>query len=148
MACDRHNFLSFWAILPYYWPHKLNLEKILKMLEDILLHMWTYHKWRSYDVWFLRHKAQPTVFVILDFFCPLTLLTTWKIKILKKWRKHQDISSFYNCVPLLRIIWCLVPEIWSTTDNFLSFFKLGFTPWCKAEQQGKKLAVQGKKLLT
>ena len=46
------------------------MEKILKRLEDILLHMWMYHKWRSYDVWFLKHKAQPTVFCHFGYFLP------------------------------------------------------------------------------
>ena len=45
-----------------------------------------YHKWRSYDVWFLRYKVwQTEFFVIWVIFCPL--LTTRKIKILKKWKK-------------------------------------------------------------
>ena len=30
-------------------------------------------------------------------FCPFTPLTAQKIKILKKWKKHLEISSFYMC---------------------------------------------------
>ena len=43
-----------------------------------------YHKWRSYDIWFLRYRARRTdFFVILEHFFPFTLLTTLKIKIFK-----------------------------------------------------------------
>ena len=38
-------------------------------------------------------------------FCPFTLLSNHKIKILKKWKKHLKI-------------WCIVPEMWSATDRY------------------------------
>ena len=95
-----------------------------------------YHKWWSYDVWFLRYRARQTEkfwknektpggIIILNIstinenhmmydswdvehdrqnsfsfwanFCPFTPvppLTTQRIKILKKWKKHLEISSF------------------------------------------------------
>ena len=31
-------------------------------------------------------------------FCPFTPLTTWKIKILNKWKNHLEILSFYTAV--------------------------------------------------
>ena len=90
----RHNkgFLSFWAIfcpltLPKFWKNE-------KKNKPERHHHFTlvYHKWQSYDVW-LRYGAwQTDIFVILDYFLPL--LTTWKIKILKKWKKHQEIYHF------------------------------------------------------
>ena len=59
-----------------------------------------YHKWQSYNVWFLRYGAQQTeFFVILDRFLPFYPLTNSKIKILKKWKKRLEISLFYTCVP-------------------------------------------------
>ena len=65
----------------------------------ILLHV--YHKWRSYDIWFLIYKVRQTeFFVILNRFCPFTSILTQKIKTLKKWKKkkkHLEIS-FYTCV--------------------------------------------------
>ena len=86
-----------------------------------------YHKSRSYDVWFLRYKVQRTeFFVILGHFCHLTLLTTQKIKILKRLKKRLEIS-FYTCV-LQMIIWCMVPEISSTTDIIFCHFGLFFHP--------------------
>ena len=55
-------------------------------------------------------------------FCPLNHLTTWTIKILKKWKKHLEIISFYTCVPQMTITRCMVPEIWSTTDRIVCHF--------------------------
>ena len=77
-----------------------------------------YHKWWSYDVWFLIYGAQQTEFFgILDyFFGLLPPLTTQKIKILQKW-------TFHTIVPLMTIIWYMIPEIWSTTDRI--FVSLG-----------------------
>ena len=65
---DRHNFLSFWAIFcPYttslsLWSRKSKFwKKMKKMPGDImLLYMHVYHKWRSYDIWFLKYKVQLT----------------------------------------------------------------------------------------
>ena len=67
-------------------------------------------------------------------FCPLTPspppLTTQKIKILKKWKKHLKISSFYTCVPKITIIWCMLADIWSVTDIFCHFRPF-FSPFTK-----------------
>ena len=51
-----------------------------------------YHKWRSYDIWFLRYQVGQAIF------CPFTSLTIQKIKILKKWKKHLAILSFYTSI--------------------------------------------------
>ena len=60
-------------------------------------------------------------------FCPFTLLTTQKIKILKFWKKHLEISSFYTSVPKIMIICFTVPEIWHMTHvTFIFHFGLFF----------------------
>ena len=48
--------------------------------------------------------------------CPISSLTTQKIKI-ENWKKHLKILSVYIFAPQMTIIWCMVPEIWSTTDR-------------------------------
>ena len=50
-----------------------------------------------------------------------TLLKTKKINILKKWKKHLKMSTLYTCIPKIRIIWCILPEIWSMTEFFCHF---------------------------
>ena len=57
-----------------------------------------------------------------------------KLKFQKKHvKKHLEILSFYTCAPLIKIIatliWCMVPEIWSSTDrvilNYVNYIKNG-----------------------
>ena len=44
-------------------------------------------------------------------------------------KKVLEILSFYTCVPLIEIIWCMIPEIWSSTDRiFLSLWAI-FIPF-------------------
>ena len=48
-----------------------------------------YHKWRSYDLWFLRYGAPQTdFFVILDYFLPLDPPNN---PMRKKWKKIENI---------------------------------------------------------
>ena len=84
------------------------------------------HKWQSYGVWFLRYKAWRTkFFVILDRFCLFIPLTTQKINILKKWKEHLEILSFYTSVSKIMIMCYTVSGIWPVTDKLL-FFILGY----------------------
>ena len=90
-----------------------------------------------YDVCLLTYGVLARTFFFLSFqaiFCFFTPLLTPqinKLKFGKTVKKHLDILSFYRCVPLIKIIWCMVPEIWSSTDRiFLSswVFFCPFTP--------------------
>ena len=51
----------------------------------------------NHDVWFLRYEVWQNFLTFWAIFCPFTPIWTWKIKILKKWKKHLKISSFYMC---------------------------------------------------
>ena len=109
MECDRENLLSFQAIFcsfsPFIDPKNQQLGKNVKNTRRYYPFTYVYHKSRSYDPWFLRYKVRRTgFFVILGHFCPLTLLTTQEIKILKKLKKNLDILSFYTCLPQMMII--------------------------------------------
>ena len=46
------------------------------------------------------------------FFALLPPRTTQKIKILKKWKKHLEILSFYTSVPKMTIIWFMIYGQW------------------------------------
>ena len=56
-------------------------------------------------------QSETKIFIILDHFCPFKLppLTTWKIKILKNWKKHLEMSSFHTRAPKITIISCMLP---------------------------------------
>ena len=61
---------------------------------------------------------------------PITL-TAWEMKILQKWKKHLEMSSYYTSLLKIMIIWYTVPEIWHVTDVFyFSFWAIfcTFTP--------------------
>ena len=78
------HFGPFFALLPHYWPKNKILEEIKKNSLRYYPITHVYHTWRSYDVWFLRYKKRQNFLSLWVIFCPLTLITTWKIKILKK----------------------------------------------------------------
>ena len=73
-----------------------------------------------YSSWDIEQNILKLV-ILCHFFTPLKPL---KIKILKKWKTHLVISSFYTCVPKISIIWCTVLEIRSETDRI--FCHLGY----------------------
>ena len=73
---DRNfcHFGPFFALLPPPAPNdpeNQNFEKKMKKISGdiILLYIHVFHKWRSYDIWFLKYKVQLTeMFVILGHF--------------------------------------------------------------------------------
>ena len=127
MECDRHNFLSLRAIFCPFTPQMLTPKiKIWKKCKNVGRHYpftHVYHKWRSYDVWFLRYKTWQVVFLSFwAIFYPLTLLTTRKIKILKNeknsWRYHNLIKCTKNDNHLIYSFW----DMQCKRHNFLSFW--------------------------
>ena len=75
---------------------------------------------------------------------PPANLTTQRTKILKKWKKQLEISSFYTGVSKIMIRWCTVPEIWCADGRTNGLEKwhieVGAPPkkiWCT--QQGHVL---------
>ena len=94
----------FFVYLPPNNPENQNFEKWKKRVAISFTQV--YHKWQSYDAWFLRYVSFWVIF------CSFTPLTTQKIKILKKWKKELEIPSFYTGVPNIMIVCYTVPEIW------------------------------------
>ena len=123
-------FLSFWAT---FCPFTPLLTRKVKFGNNVK-NAWRYHpfkhvnhKWRSYDVcgsWDVERDRIICHFGL--FFCHFTPLTTWKIKILKKWKMHLEISSFYTRVIQITIIWRMVPQICSAVDRSYYHFGLFF----------------------
>ena len=92
---DRQNILSSLVIFYPLLPAKSKFWKNEK--SNCICYHFThvYHKSWSYDICFLRYKARQDFLSFWAIFCPLTLLTTRKIKILKKWHKHA--WRYYHC---------------------------------------------------
>ena len=103
MECNRHNFLSFWAISRPFTslstPKIKNWKKceMQKMPGDLTFHICV--PWMKM-IWCMvpGMSGAMELFIILDHFSPMTLLTTQNVKILKKWKNCLDILSFYTSV--------------------------------------------------
>ena len=96
-------------------------------------------------------------------FCPFTPLTAQKIKILKKWKKHLEISSFYICVPKIMIRWCTIPEIWCVTEGRTVIVKIDLVSmmfcfvtlilypfneqWCRLDPLLKQICIKSYKFI-
>ena len=118
------HFGPFFAFLYPLTTQKINILKKWKKNPRRYYHFThVYHKWRQlYDAWFLKYEAwQQNFLSFWTIFCSFTPLTTQKIKILKKWKKHLEILSFYTSVPKIMIICYTVPEIWCVTDVIVIF---------------------------
>ena len=93
-------FGTFFALLSHYWPRKWKFWRNFKKVWRYYPITHVYHELRSYDVWFQKYKARQTkLFVIWShFFWPLTLLTTWIIKVLKKrpWRYYHFTFAYHK----------------------------------------------------
>ena len=101
--CHRQKCLSFWVIFYPFGPLTTQKIKILKLeiaLGDIIiLHTCTINdNHLMYGSWDTESNRQ-NFLSLWTFFCPFTPLWTQKIKILKKWKKHLKILSFYTSVP-------------------------------------------------
>ena len=84
MECNSH-FRPFFVLLPHYWLRKLKFGKNV-------ISSWRYYPFKQctinkdhmmYGSWDKKCKGQ-RFFSFMAIFCPLTLLTTQKFKILKK----------------------------------------------------------------
>ena len=101
IECNWRMFLSSWIIscpfTPLNSPKNQNFEKYKKKTWRHYHFTHVYHKWQSYDVWFLRYEVQQTeVLSFWTIFCHFTPLKTWRIKILKKRKNHLEISFYTN----------------------------------------------------
>ena len=130
MECNGQNFLLFFALFPLLITQKLKFWKTEKETSRYYHFTHAYHKWKSYDVWFLRYEAWLTEsFVIVDHFLPFYPPTNPKIKILKNWRKGLQILSFYTCTMYDNHRMYGYWDIKHDKQDFLSFWTI-FCPPC------------------
>ena len=109
--CDRLKLIIMGHFLPFYpsplKPEKLEFWKNEKKLLEISSFYICVPKVTI--IWGPPpeiHSGTDRIFCHFRLlFALLPPLTTRKIKILKKWKKHLEISSFYTCVPQTTIIW-------------------------------------------
>ena len=127
----RHDGQSFLSFRAFFYPLTLKKTKFWKMQKKtpgdiIILHFYiTNYDSLMYHSWDVECDRQ-NFLSFWAIFCPFTPLTTQKIKILKKWKKIQVISSFYTSVPKIVIISYTLPDIWSVADRIFCHFRSYF----------------------
>ena len=109
MEHDGQNFLSRWTIFcPFILLTSRKIKIIKKRKEKtpgdiIILRKCTRNNnhmmYGSWDMERDRENFLSCWTIFCTFTTPLPSLQTQKIKILKKWKNHLEISSFYTCVP-------------------------------------------------
>ena len=104
-------------LLPPNIPKNQNFGKIKKIPKDIIIFnrctkIYDQMMYGSWDMVCDRCNCYFSFWAIT-----FTPLSAQKVKILKKWKKCMDISSFYIGVPKIMIRWCTVPEIWCMMDG-------------------------------
>ena len=123
---------EFFVILDHFLPiypsnnlKNQNFEKLEKTPEDIIiLHKCTKnHHHMLYCSWNKVYDRCNFYFSFWAIFCPFTSLTAQKIKIFKKWKRYPEISSFYNGVLKIMIIFYIVPEILRVTNVIIFHFE-------------------------
>ena len=103
-VCDRQNFLLFWTVFCPFTPLTTRKIKILKKWKQNLeiLSFYTCVPQMTI-IWCMILEISSTMDKLFchfgPFFSHFTPLTTQKIKILKEWKKHLGILSFYTSVP-------------------------------------------------
>ena len=123
----------FFSLLPSPLPLWTQIIKILKKWKNT----WTYyhftnvyHKWQSYDVWFLRYGVQQTeFFVILDHFLPFYPPNNPKNQNFEKMKKTPgDIIILHMCIINENHMMYGSWDIKCDRQNFLSFWTI-FSPF-------------------
>ena len=115
-------------LLPFYIPNNSenqNFEKLEKSHGFIIILQMNITNDSHMMYGFLRYGVwQTEFFFILDHYLPRYPPNNPTINILKKLKKHLEISSFYTCVTKTMIICYTVFEIWRMAVHFGLFFTL------------------------
>ena len=122
------NYVSFFTLLPHTPPLFLKTWKIRILIKQktiagdiIILHMCTKnHNHMRYGSWDTEWNRG--LFCHIGQFFALFPPKNTENQNFEDWKKHLEISSFYTCVPQMKIIWCAVPDIWSTTHIIFCHF--------------------------
>ena len=127
MEGDGQRFWSFWTVFCPFTLLTTRKIKILKNEKNTWRHYHftnVYHKWQSYDVWFLRYQARRTkYFVILDHFLLFYHLNNPKNQNFEKMRKTPgDIIILQRCTISDNHMMYGSRDMKRDRHNFLSFW--------------------------
>ena len=131
MECHSQNFLDFWTIFCSFTPTTTLKIKIFKKMKKNHLEILSflhecpingnYIMYGSWDMECNRQNFWPFWLTC----CPFTLVTTWKIKILKKMKISSSVPKAITICYNFRDIWHMKWHFIFHLGLFLPFF----TPW-------------------
>ena len=142
------HFVLFFALLPSNKMKNQNFEKLKKTPGDIIiLHMSTINEnYMMCGSWDMECDRQIFFSFWTIFWLFYTPIITQRIKILKNWKKHLEVSSFYTTVRKIMITCYTVPEIRPVTDVHVNFhFGLFFGLFCPLTAKKIKISKNWKK---
>ena len=119
--CKRFNIYS----VVFFWNETKKNTRRYHYFKPV------YQKFLWYDLPFLKYRVWQTQIGNYGHFL-FSLASprkTPKIRILKKWKKLLEISSFYICAPKTTIMWGTVSEICCGTDITFGLFGPFFSPF-------------------
>ena len=137
-AWQTEFFVILDHFLPFYPPNNLknqNFEKMKKSTRDIILHMCTINDNHWCMVPEIR-SVTDRIFCNFGPFLPFHPLKNPNNQNFETWKNLQEISPFYKSVPKIKIIWCMVPEIWNETDRIFCHSGLLFALLPHSVHQG------------
>ena len=123
--------MSFWAsfaLWPYYQPKKSKFWKSKIEAQKYYHFTLVYHRWQSYDVWFLTYWAwQTELFVMLSYVLFFYKSENWNFEKIKT--THRDIIILHRCTikdnHMINGSWdvkCHRQNFYRRLGHFLSFY--------------------------
>ena len=154
MECKGENFLSFWNVFRTFTHLATQKIKILKKWKKTCRYYHfthVFHKWQSYDVWFLRYLAWQTISLL--FWTIFPPKKTQKIKILKKWKNSPvNIIILHKCTKnhdhMLHCSWGMIEKKISGYVKSFDETKCIYIILTKDKQLLKKINIIEQKLIS
>ena len=134
------SFLSFWAISCQFTlltTQKTKLKKNEKTTWNYYHFTLVYHKWHSYNVWFLNYGAWQIEFCAISNhflpFYPTNNLKNQNFEKIKKkaWRYHHFTLVYHKWQSY--DVWCIVPETYSRQTGFFLILDHFVSMWDSQE---------------
>ena len=99
----------------------------MKKFAGDIINLHVYPKSQLYDVWFLRYRDRQNFLSFWAIFCPLSPLTTQKVKILKLKKTPGDIIILHICTINDNHVMYGSWDMERDGQNFLSFWTVSFS---------------------
>ena len=123
-----------WCMVPEIWSYEVQQTEFLVLLDHflpfypviIILNMCNInHNHMIHSSWDMKRDRQ-NFLSFWTVFLPFHPPDNPKNQNFEKMKNNLEILSFYTCVTQMKIIRCMVPEMWSMADIIFCHFGLFF----------------------